>query len=120
MPPSDSAASTARMTARARQSAAALPSLASTAGSGVAVERRVNRTDGTGETVLRHDRQAPAPALVECRVGGDDGDRRISAGDTGTTLREIFRVKRGFRDRRLRVDLAGKRQIGGPQAPAIR
>jgi hypothetical protein len=87
---------------------------------GVAVEWRVNRTDRAGETVLRHDRQAPASALIECRVSGDNRNRRADARDTGPTLREVFQIERCLGDRRLPGDLTGERQIGCPQTPTIR
>jgi len=80
----------------------------------VAVERRVRRPDGAGEPVLCHDRQTPAAAFVESRVGGDDGDRRIAADGVAAALRKIFRVERRIGDRRLRVEREGIRRRSAP------
>ena len=86
----------------------------------IAIERRVRRTDRLGQPVLRHDREPAAAVLVERRVGGDHRDRRVGADDRPGAGRIILEVERGRRGCRLGVDLAGERQLGGPQPPAIR
>src|SRR5665213_120890 len=43
----------------------------------VAIERGVDRVDGTGEAVLRHDAEAVALRLVALRVSGDHGKRGV-------------------------------------------
>src|SRR5262249_56870586 len=72
----------------------------------VAVERRVERPDGTGEPTLRHDRQAAAAALVKGGIGGDDGDCRVAGDGVTAARRKILGIERRIGGRWLWLQLA--------------
>ena len=50
----------------------------------------------------------------------DVEDGALGAGEERAARGKILWIKRRVRDRRLRQDLAGQRQLGSPEPPAIR
>ena len=68
----------------------------------VPVEMGVDRADGVGVAVLRHDREPAELTLVERGIGGDHADGRV----VGDAVLGFQRMARGYAGRGLAAELA--------------